>query len=186
MFIGDPKLNITFIVLHNCQDRWKWGLHGIFLSFLDVFGPIIPNLDDAKSYLLSILRSGWKKSIFGNFFFFFYIFNKVEAGFLFVIGWSWFYRSFCIKIKNIAYDRSVFNDKSVILRTFVIKVRCAIYLYFIVFANTFSTKREFINDISILVAGQNWAFCDFWYNFQDFGKSDIFCWRTFYDVSFIA
>ena len=94
---------------------------------------------------------------------FFYIFNKVEAGFLFVIGWSWFYRSFCIKIKNIAYDRSVFNDKSVILRTFVIKVRCAIYLYFIVFANTFSTKCEFIIDISILAAGQNWAFCDFWW-----------------------
>ena len=95
--------------------------------------------------------------------FFFYIFNKVEAGFLFVIGWSWFYRSFCIKIKNIAYDRSVFNDKSVILRTFVIKVRCAIYLYFLVFANTFSTKCEFIIDISILAAGQNWAFCDFWW-----------------------
>ena len=70
---------------------------------------------------------------------FFYIFNKVEAGFLFVIGWSWFYRSLYIKSKNIAYGRSVFNDKSVILRTFVIKVRCAIYLYFIVFANTFST-----------------------------------------------
>ena len=95
--------------------------------------------------------------------FFFYIFNKVEAGFLFVIGWSWFYRSFCIKINNIAYGRSVFNDKSVILRTFVIKVRCAIYLYFIVFANTFSTKCEFIIDISILAAGQNWAFCDFWW-----------------------
>ena len=93
--------------------------------------------------------------------FFFYIFNKVEAGFLFVIGWSWFYRLFCIKIKNIAYGRSVFNDKSVILRTFVIKVRCAIYLYFIVFANTFSTKCEFIIDISILAAGQDWAFCDF-------------------------
>ena len=93
--------------------------------------------------------------------FFFYIFNKVEAGFLFVIGWSWFYRSLCIKIKNIAYDRSVFNDKSVILRIFVIKVRCAIYLYFIVFANTFSTKCEFIIDISILAAGQNWAFWDF-------------------------
>ena len=92
---------------------------------------------------------------------FFYIFNKVEAGFLFVIGWSWFYRSFCIKIKNIAYGRSVFNDKSVILGTFVIKVRCAIYLYFIVFANTFSTKCEFIIDISILAAGQNLAFCDF-------------------------
>ena len=127
------------LVLQNCQDRWKWGLHGIFLSFLDVFGPLIPNLDDAKSYLLSILRYGWKKSIFGKNIFF-YIFNKVEAGFLFVIGWSWFYRSFCIKIKNIAYDRFVFNDKSVILRTFVIKVRCAIYLYFIVFANTFSTN----------------------------------------------
>ena len=65
------------------------------------------------------------------------------------------YRSFCIKIKNIAYGRSVFNDESVILRTFVIKVRCAIYLYFIVFANTFSTKCEFIIDISILAAGQN-------------------------------
>ena len=152
------------VVLQNCQDRWKWGLHGIFLSFVDVFGPLIPNLDDAKSYLLSILRFGWKKSIFGKkSFFFFYIFNKVEAGFLFVIGWSWFYRSFCIKIKNIAYDRSVFNDKSVILRTFVIKVRCAIYLYFLVFANTFSTKCEFITDISILEAGQNWAFCDFWW-----------------------
>ena len=87
------------------------------------------------------------------FFFFFYIFNKVEAGFLFVICWSWFYRSFCIKIKNIAYDRSVFNDKSIILRTYVIKVRCAIYLYFIVFANTFSTKCEFIIDVSILAAG---------------------------------
>ena len=95
------------------------------------------------------------------FFFFFYIFNKVEARFLFVIGWSWYYRSFCIKIKNIAYDRSVFNDNSVILRTFVIKVRCASYLYSIVFANTFSTKCEFIIDISILAAGQNWAFCDF-------------------------
>ena len=150
------------IVLQNCQDRWKWGLHGIFLSFLDVFGPLIPNLDDAKSYQLSILRFGWKKSIFGKKSFF-YIFNKVEAGFLFVIGCSWFYRSFCIKIKNIAYGRSVFNDKSVILRTFVIKVRCAIYLYFIVFANTFSTKCEFIIDISILAAGQNWAFCDFWW-----------------------
>ena len=125
------------LVLQNCQDRWKWGLHGIFLSFLDVFGLLIPNLDDAKSYLLSILRFGWKKSIFGKKSFFFYIFNKVEAGFLFVIGWSWFYRSFCIKIKNIAYDRSVFNDKSVILRTFVIKVRCAIYLYFLVFANIY-------------------------------------------------
>ena len=153
---------LTFpIVLQNCQDRWKWGLHGIFLSFLDVFGPLIPNLDDAKSYLLSILRFGWKKSIFGKKSFFFYIFNKVEAGFLFVIGWSWFYRSFCIKIKNIAYERSVFNDKSVILRTFVIKVRCAIYLYLIVFANTFSAKCEFIIDISILAAGQIWAFCDF-------------------------
>ena len=151
------------IVLQNCQDRWKWGLHGIFLLFLDVFGPLIPNLDDAKSYLLSILRFGWKKSIFGRKSFFSYIFNKVEAGFLFVIGWSWFYRSFCIKIKNTAYGRSVFNDKSVILRTFVIKVRCAIYLYFIVFANTFSTKCEFIIDISILAAGQNWAFCDFWW-----------------------
>ena len=99
---------------------------------------------------------------------FFYIFNKVEAGFLFVIGWSWFYRSFCIKIKNIAYDRSVFNDKRVILRTFVIKVRCAIYLYFIVFANTFSTKCEFIIDISILAAGQNWGILSFFvkkYNF---------------------
>ena len=53
--------------------------------------------------------------------------------------------------------------KSVILRTFAIKVRCAIYLYFIVFANTFSTKCEFIIDISILAAGQNWAFCDFWW-----------------------
>ena len=135
-------------------------MHGIFLSFLDVFGPLIPNLDDAKSYLLSILKFGWKKSIFGKKSFF-YIFNKVEAGFLFVIDWSWFYRSFCIKIKNIPYDRSVFNDKSVILRTFVIKVRCAIYLYFIVFANTFSTKCEFIIDISIVAAGQNWAFCDF-------------------------
>ena len=131
------------------------------MSFLDVFGPLIPNLDDAKSYLLSILRFGWKRSIFGKKSFF-YIFNKVEAGFLFVIGWSWFYRSFCIKIKNIAYGRSVFNDKSVILRTFVIKVRCAIYLFFIVFANTFSTKCEFIIDISILAAGQNWAFFDFW------------------------
>ena len=49
----------------------------------------------------------------------------------------------------------VFNDKSVILRTFVIKVRCATYLYFIVFANTFITKCEFIIDISILAAGQN-------------------------------
>ena len=153
----------VILVLQNCQDRWKWGLHGIFLSFLDVFGPLIPNLDDAKSYLLSILRFGWKKSIFGKKSFFFYIFNKVEAGFLFVIGWSWFYRSFCIKIKNIAYDRSVFNDKSVILRTFVIKVRCAIYLYFTVFANTFSTKCEFIIDISIFAVGQNWAFCDFWW-----------------------
>ena len=106
----------------------------------------------------------WKKSIFGKkSFFFFYILNKVEAGFLFVIGWWWFYRSFCIKIKNIANDRSVFNDKSVILRTFVIKVRCAIYLYFIVFANTFSTKCEFIIDIPILAAEQNWAFCDFWW-----------------------
>ena len=94
---------------------------------------------------------------------FLYIFYKVEVGFLFVICWSWFYRSFCIKIKNIAYDRSVFNDKSVILRTFVIKVRCAIYLHFIVFADTFSTKCEFIIDISILAAGQNWAFCDFWW-----------------------
>ena len=37
------------------------------------------------------------------------------------------------------------------------------YLYFIVFANTFSTKCEFIIDISILAAGQNWAFCDFWW-----------------------
>ena len=99
------------VVLQNCQDRWKWGLHGIFLSLLDVFGQLIPNLDDAKSYLL---RFGWKKSIFGKNLFF-YTFNKVKAGFLFVIGWSWFYRSFCIKIKNI-YDRSVFNDKSVILR----------------------------------------------------------------------
>ena len=99
MWFGDclhyNLYNLT--VLQNCQDRWKWGLHGIFLSFLDVFGPLIPNLDDAKSYLLSILRFGWKKSIFGKkLFFFFYIFNKVEAGFLFVIGWSWFYRSFCI------------------------------------------------------------------------------------------
>ena len=166
------------IVLQNCQDRWKWGLHGIFLSFLDVFGPLIPNLDDAKSYLLSILRFGCKKSIFGKKSFFFYIFNKVEAGFLFVIGWSWFYRLFCIKIKNIAYDRSVFNDKSVILRTFVIKVRCAIYLYFIVFANTFSTKCEFIIDITILAAGQNWAFCDFWW------KSIIF--RIFVKVIFFV
>ena len=153
---------IYVLVLQNCQDRWKWGLHGIFLLFLNVFGPLIPNLDDAKSYLLSILRVGWKKSIFDKKIFF-YIFDKFEAGFLFVIGWSWFYRSFCIKIKNIAYDRSVFNDKSVILRTFVMKVRCAIYLYFIVFANTFSTKCEFIIDISILAAGQNWAFCDFWW-----------------------
>ena len=95
--------------------------------------------------------------------FFFYIFNKVEAGYLFAIGWSRFYRSFCIKIKNIAYDMSVFNDKSVILRTFVIKVRCAIYLYFLVFANTFCTKCEFTIDISILAAGQNWAFSDFWW-----------------------
>ena len=121
--------------------------------------------------------------------FFFYIFNKVEAGFLFVIGWSWFYRSFCIKIKNIGYDRSVFNDKSVILRTFVIKVRCAIYLYSIVFANTFSTKCEFIIDISILAAGQNWAFCDFWWKsiiFRILVISDIFGWCTFYDVNFIA
>ena len=105
---------------------------------------------------------GEKSQFFGKKYFF-YIFNKVEAGFLFVIGWSLFYRSFCINIKNIAYGRSVFNDKSVILRTFVIKVRCAIYLYFIVFANTFSIKCEFIIDISILAAGQNWAFCDFWW-----------------------
>ena len=59
------------LVMQNCQDRWKWGLHGIFLSFLDVFGSLIPNLDDAKSYLLSILRFGWKKSIFGKKSFFF-------------------------------------------------------------------------------------------------------------------
>ena len=38
---------------------------------------------------------------------------------------------------------------------FVIKNRCVIYLYFIVFANTFSTKCEFIIDISILAARQN-------------------------------
>ena len=102
----------------------------------------------------------WVKKV--NFWYFF-LFNKVQAGFLFVIGWSWFYRSFCIKIKNIAYDRSVFNDKSVNLRTFVIKVRCAIYLYFIVFVNTFSTKCEFIIDISILCSRTNWAFWDFWW-----------------------
>ena len=98
-----------------------------------------------------------KKGNFWKNIFFFYIFNKVEAGFLFVIGWSWFYRSFCIKIRNIAYGRSVFNDKSVIFKNFCYKI----YLYFIVFANTFSTKCEFIIDISILAAGQNWAFCDF-------------------------
>ena len=61
---------------------------------------------------------------------------------------------YALRLKT-AYGRSVFNDKSVILRTFVIKVRCAIYLYFIVFANTFSTKCEFIIDISIFAAGQN-------------------------------
>ena len=52
-------------------------------------------------------------------------------------------------------DRPVFNNKSVILRTFVIKVRCVIYVYFIVFANTFSSKCEFIIDISILAVEQN-------------------------------
>ena len=131
----------------------------------------------------------WVKKVNFFFFFFFYIFNKVEIGFLFVIGWSWFYRSFCIKIKNITYDRSVFNDKSVILRTFVIKVRCAIYLYFIVFDNTFSTKCEFIIDISILAAGQNWAFCDILWKsiiFRILVKVIFFCWCTFYYVSFIA
>ena len=65
-----PEKSSPVLVLQNCQDRWKWGLHGIFLSFLDVFGPLIPNLDDAKSYLLSILRFGWKKSIFVFLFFF--------------------------------------------------------------------------------------------------------------------
>ena len=50
--------------------------------FLDVFGPLIPNLEDAKSYLLIILRFGWKKSIFGkkSFFFFTYL-TKLKLDF---------------------------------------------------------------------------------------------------------
>ena len=53
------------------------------------------------------------------------------------------------------FSKMSVRDKLISLRTFVIKVTCAIYLYFIVFANTFSTKCEFIIDISILAAGQN-------------------------------
>ena len=54
------------VVWKNSTNTWFWRMQRIFLSLLDIFDLLNPNWNDASTYMLSVLRFGWKNTFFGQ------------------------------------------------------------------------------------------------------------------------